>query len=106
MYTHGNKLYLNIIYDDLKRELTEEKISDMGIRQLEDYRDPYSGRMMTFGEIGCFMSHYNVWKKMVKEHVNTALILEDDVRFEPYFVWQIQRVFEEAARLFLDWDLM
>lgn len=43
---------------------------------------------------------------MVKFHVNTALILEDDVRFEPYFVYQVQRVFEETSNIFLDWDLM
>jgi hypothetical protein len=43
---------------------------------------------------------------MVKQHVNTALVLEDDVRFEPFFVYQVQRVFEEAAKLYLDWDLV
>ena len=43
---------------------------------------------------------------MVKYRVNTALILEDDIRFEPYFAIQVQRLFEEASKLFLDWDLM
>jgi hypothetical protein len=43
---------------------------------------------------------------MVKFHVNTAMVLEDDIRFEPYFMYQVQRVFEESAKLFLDWDLM
>lgn len=44
--------------------------------------------------------------KMVKHRVNTALILEDDIHFEHYFVFQVQRLFEEAAKLLLDWDLM
>ena len=34
----------------------------MGIKQLPEYRDPYSKRVMTFGEIGCFLSHYRVWQ--------------------------------------------
>lgn len=99
----------------------------MGIRQLESYRDPYHKRVMTFGEIGCFLSHYKIWEhvsivflnetllrlvikpvflQMVKYFVGTALVLEDDVRFEPYFVEQLQRVFEETSKVFLDWDLM
>ena len=43
---------------------------------------------------------------MLKYHVKTALILEDDIRFEPYFVYQLTTLFEEAANLQLDWDLM
>jgi hypothetical protein len=49
-------------------ELTEESVAAMGIKQLEEYRDPYSGRMMTFGEIGCFLSHYKIWEQ-VSKHV-------------------------------------
>jgi len=86
--------------------LKQEDLDRMGIKQLPEYRDPYSDRPMKFGEIGCFLSHHKIWKMMVKNRVNTALILEDDIHFEPYFVYQIQRLFEEAAKLFLDWDLM
>jgi hypothetical protein len=54
-------------------ELTEESVSAMGIKQLEEYRDPYSGRMMTFGEIGCFLSHYKIWEQ-VSKHVFQMLL--------------------------------
>jgi hypothetical protein len=43
---------------------------------------------------------------MLKYGVRTALILEDDIRFEPYFVYQLTNLFEEAGNLKLDWDLM
>jgi len=43
---------------------------------------------------------------MLKNHHQTALILEDDIRFEPYFVFQLKRVFQEAGDLKLDWDLV
>lgn len=37
---------------------------------LPGYKDPYSDRVLTKGEIGCFLSHYNIWKKV---HSKTAL---------------------------------
>jgi len=88
------------------KELSDASVLGLRIKQLPAYRDPFSKRVMTFGEIGCFLSHYKIWERMVKYHVNSALILEDDVKFEPYFVLQLQRVFEEGAKLLLNWDLI
>jgi len=31
---------------------------------LPGYRDPYSSRPLTRGEIGCFLSHYYIWKEV------------------------------------------
>lgn len=33
------------------------------------------------GQIGCWMSHVNIWKHIVKNNIETCLILEDDITF-------------------------
>lgn len=33
---------------------------------------------LTLGEIGCYISHRKVWQKIVDEHLDFALVLEDD----------------------------
>ncbi len=33
---------------------------------------------LDFGAVGCFLSHINLWKKIVKENIEYALITEDD----------------------------
>jgi len=38
-------------------------------------------RTITVGEIGCALSHYNIWKYIVDNNIDRALILEDDVLF-------------------------
>lgn len=43
------------------RKLDKEYLDSYGIRVLPDYLDPHHGRPMTFGEIGCFLSHFRVW---------------------------------------------
>lgn len=40
------------------------EINAMGIHMLPGYSDPYHGRPLTKGELGCFLSHYNVWKEV------------------------------------------
>ena len=47
---------------------------------LPDFEEPYHGRHLTFGEIGCFMSHYNIWQDIITRDLHTVLILEDDIR--------------------------
>ncbi len=39
----------------------------------------YAHRDLTSGEIGCYMSHRNIWKKMIDENISLAIVLEDDV---------------------------
>lgn len=50
---------------------------------LPNYRDPYSDRVLTKGEIGCFLSHYNIWKQ---------------VRFTTHFIPHIHSA-EQSLRL-------
>lgn len=53
-----------------------KELSDFVLESLVyDYPDCY----LTKGEIGCALSHLTIYKKMVKENIEHALILEDDV---------------------------
>ncbi|MFT4927049.1 MAG: glycosyl transferase family 25 [Phenylobacterium sp.] len=40
---------------------------------------------LSLGEIGCYMSHRNIWRKMVAENVEFAVVLEDDMVIEDNF---------------------
>ncbi len=39
------------------------------------------GRELGAGEIGCALSHIHIYKKMIKEDIEVAVILEDDIIF-------------------------
>lgn len=41
---------------------------------------------LSLGEIGCYISHKNVWRKMVAENIEFAVILEDDMIIENNFI--------------------
>ena len=61
---------------------------------------------MTMGEIGCFLSHYLVWNKIVDNDYNRVIVLEDDIRFEPFFRHKVTFIIGELDRLKIDWDLV
>ncbi|KAG7277401.1 LOW QUALITY PROTEIN: hypothetical protein CRUP_033356 [Coryphaenoides rupestris] len=67
------------------KALNSSQIQAMGIDMLPGYKDPYSDRVLTRGEIGCFLSHYNIWKQVATQELQEVLVLEDDVRFEHRF---------------------
>ncbi len=65
-------------------------------------RRQYFGRDLTAGEVGCLLSHRAVYKMMVNENINRALILEDDTIFQPNFPQVLTAILEED----IQWDIL
>lgn len=45
---------------------------------LSALKNRIKNRDLTRGEFGCFLSHYNLWQRIVDEKIPHAIILEDD----------------------------
>ena len=60
------------------RTVTHKKLLSMGLDTDKHWRDPLLKRTLTHGEVGCFLSHYELWKQCA-EGTDHFLILEDDV---------------------------
>lgn len=90
------KIYIiNLECDEEKKlaltsQLKNQGISDYEVikavngRALSDkyvnanvYDYPHS--QLTLGEVGCALSHYGIYQKMLQEDITSALILEDDI---------------------------
>lgn len=50
------------------------------------------GRPLQDGELGCALSHLNIYRKMLAEGIQNALVLEDDVLFDDRLPEQMRRV--------------
>ena len=70
----GAELYVAV--DGSK--LTYASLKEMGFDTDKNWRDPILGRILTRGEIGCFLSHYKVWQ-LVAEGDEPVAVFEDDV---------------------------
>ena len=52
---------------------------------MPDWVDPIQKRKINVNEIGCFLSHYSIWKQIINNNIDVALILEDDCVFKDDF---------------------
>lgn len=64
------------------RNLTENEREDI---YDEKRAKKITGRILSNGEIGCAMSHRNIYRKMVEDNIKKAVILEDDIILAPDF---------------------
>ncbi|XP_058805518.1 glycosyltransferase 25 family member [Phymastichus coffea] len=108
MLTCFNELGISVeIVDAVDgRTLNESLLNAWNIKMMPSYEDPYHKRPMTMGEVGCFLSHYIVWNRIVEDEHSNALVLEDDVRFEPYFRQKVQYILQELEKFQSDYDLV
>ncbi|XP_076622754.1 glycosyltransferase 25 family member [Colletes latitarsis] len=86
--------------------LNQSVLNTVGIEMMSEYADPYHDRPMTMGEVGCFLSHYTIWNKVLENGFEKVIVLEDDVRFEPFFRQKVNYILTELDNLQLDWDLV
>lgn len=80
------------------KNIDEKYLSDYGISVLENYTDPYSGRNMTSGEIGCFMSHYQIWEEVMRQKYQKVIVLEDDAELAEDFVKQYNQAYIDSTK--------
>lgn len=69
--TDSKYLEVNVV-KSLKWKL-DRQLNDTVLQELKfmpDFKDPYHKRPMKLGEIGCFLSHYIIWKKVRHFHTN------------------------------------
>jgi glycosyl transferase family 25 len=77
-----------------------KEVSDDEKRQ---YISPYYLPVSIPGSIGCSMSHMRAWEELLKSGDPYAVVLEDDVVFEPDFTVQLHRALENVPS---DYDIL
>ncbi|XP_052221589.1 glycosyltransferase 25 family member-like isoform X2 [Dreissena polymorpha] len=81
-------------------------LSKLNIQILPGFSDPVKGRPMTMGEIGCFLSHYNIWQDVVAKGYEQVVVFEDDLKFEPYFRTKLAFIMRTVKERVPNWDLI
>lgn len=55
------------------------------------------GRSLSAGEVGCALSHFSIYEKMINEDIEHALVLEDDVVFTEDLVSSINHIINSGS---------
>ncbi len=72
-------------------------------RDISEFRnfEKFTQRVPKLGEIGCAMSHLEIWKNSILENKDT-LVLEDDVWFDEHFVDKLAMIYNHTN----DFDIL
>lgn len=82
--------------------LSKDAMSELHLIEKNGYRTYHHS--LTRGGLGCFLSHYNLAKQLLKDNTSNAyLIFEDDTTMLPSTYSQIQEVYNNAPE---NWDML
>ena len=89
-------------YEFVKAVDGRNELNKYEFNLISNWYDIKKQRKITVGEIGCALSHYFIWKKMVDNNIQRALILEDDVLFDDSF----DEMYKFVKNVSIDYDLL
>ena len=86
------------------RALSEASLRARGVAvypfwRIADSQCRFFSRELKWGEIGCSLSHHDVWTELAASSLDRLLILEDDVAFAPGFAQLVHQACVEAEML-------
>ena len=83
-------------------KLTYEQLKKLGYDTDSNWIDPIHSTHLTSGEVGCFLSHYNLWKKCIELNVPLC-ILEDDAVVPDNLYDDLDKLLETYNFIYLGW---
>ena len=92
---------LNIEYERVPAVYGKE-LSQSAIDAVFDTKNnlEQNDKVLNVGEIGCYISHVNCWNMMLEQHLDYALILEDDSILSP----ELSSLITSVSQLSTQWD--
>ena len=94
------------------KSISYERLKEQGYDVNHNWTDPILGTTLTKGEVGCFLSHWQIWNKCIEKN-ESIIVLEDDAiltdRFDmeeieslPYdFVYLAYKKWERGNKLMI-----
>jgi GR25 family glycosyltransferase involved in LPS biosynthesis len=91
---------------DKMREYVTPKVW-MGMNYLNQMKVRMGDGQLTPGMIGCYLSHYVIFKQVVEDKLPYAVIFEDDASIHPrIYSKKIQSIVEPDGTFPRDWDVI
>jgi GR25 family glycosyltransferase involved in LPS biosynthesis len=74
---------------NLSKLISENMIGDIGINSIKNKNRKYHYELPNINAIGCYLSHYNLWKLILENKGDNFIIFEDDNEFNKISINEI-----------------
>ena len=102
---------LNHVFYDAIDGTIDDQLANNNYR-VAPWFDPNSNKAMTRGEIGCALSHYNIWNLILNSEpsqnntIDYYMILEDDVILDTTILDKLSNIKQNLDNLSLSFDIL
>lgn len=90
---------LNVKFTRFDAVLGKEVSKDILKRELT----PWCQNFCPAATVGCALSHKGIWREIVKQNLESAVIFEDDCIFNPSFYSTLSKAVKDLPK---DWDIL
>jgi len=87
---------------NLSKLISEKIIGDIGINSIKNKNRKYHYELPNINAIGCYLSHYNLWKLILENKGDNFIIFEDDNEFNKISLNEINY---RVSLLPKNWDI-
>ena len=84
-----------------KKKEDDRKAEESYVKVLVKYRTKHYE--LSYGAVGCYLSHVNIWKKLEKDNLDYILIFEDDA-YPTFNFTELQQIINNDVPN--DWDII
>jgi len=97
LFADTNRIEYEIFNAINGHQITHEGLLRRGFDTYRNWKDPINKTHITHGEVGCFLSHFELWKKCIQLN-EPIIILEDDaIVTDRFSVKDIEENFEKGC---------
>jgi GR25 family glycosyltransferase involved in LPS biosynthesis len=86
----------------LSKLISENIIGNIGIKSIKNQNRIYHYELPNINAVGCFLSHYNIWKLILNTEGDNFIIFEDDTQFNDISLIEINY---RVSLLPNNWDI-
>jgi len=87
---------------NLSKLISNNIIGETGLRSIENKKRIYHYELTNLNAVGCFLSHYYLWKQILNTKGDNFLIFEDDTLFNSISLYEINY---RLSNIPDDWDI-
>ena len=97
LFADTNRIEYEIFNAVDGHKLTHQKLLSQGFDTYKNWKDPLNDTHITHGEIGCFLSHFELWKKCIEINEPIVVLEDDAIVTDRFSVEELEENFKKGC---------
>lgn len=97
LFADTNRIEYEIFNAVDGHKLSHQKLLSQGFDTYKNWKDPLNNTHITHGEVGCFLSHFELWKKCIEINEPIVVLEDDAIVTDRFSVEELEENFKKGC---------